>query len=97
MVKYIKSDSPPINDHEGGANVESDCEGDLSEVKDEITKTEKEEKTRAVFVTGSFSAYVRFSSIPVPAREIMDSQLEISILLPLHRRDLIRSPQIARF
>jgi len=62
VVKYLDSKSrhPLTNDLEGDLNIESDCEGDLPEVKDETPKTkeEREEQSRAVLLTGSFSAYV---------------------------------------
>ena len=59
MVKYVKGRNTRINDVEGGLNLESDCEDDSTEVGLETpdAKEEKEE-TRAVLITGSFSAYV---------------------------------------
>ena len=61
MVKYLGRDTL-INDLEGDLNVESDCEGDLMGVEPETVKIkeEEEEESRAVLITGSFSAYVRF-------------------------------------
>ena len=59
MVKYLKGKNAPINDIEGDLNVESDCEGDSTEVGTETQKLKEEKKeTRAVLITGSFSAYV---------------------------------------
>ena len=61
-MKYLKGQNAMINDLEGDLNVESDCEGDSMGVGLETLtiKEEKEEETRAVLITGSFSAYVRF-------------------------------------
>ena len=62
MVKYLKGRNAPMNDLEGGVNVDSDCEGDLAGAGDGASNEEQnEEETRAVLITGSFSAYVRFS------------------------------------
>ena len=59
MVKYLKGKNAPINDIEGDLNVESDCEGDSTGVVAETQKLKEEKKeTRAVLITGSFSAYV---------------------------------------
>ena len=58
MVKYVKGQSPLISDLEGDVNVESDCDGDTPEGENELANTKEE--TRAVLITGSFSAYVRF-------------------------------------
>ena len=61
MVKYLKSRNTLINDLEGDLNVESDCEGDSTEVGLEtLTMDGKEDETRAVLITGSFSACVHF-------------------------------------
>ena len=57
MVKYLKGRKPPTKDLDGGINVESDCESDSTGVGDGMLEGEKEE-TRAVLITGSFSAYV---------------------------------------
>ena len=65
MVKYIKGQNVTTNDLEGDLNVESDCETDPMGVGLEtLTIEEKEEETRAVLITGSFSACVRFLSSP---------------------------------
>lgn len=59
MVRYVKGQSPPIEDLEGDANVESDCDGELPETGAELSSTEgTEEETCAVLITGSFAAYV---------------------------------------
>ena len=61
MVKYLKDRNTLINDLEGDPNVESDCEGDLTEVGLEtLTMEGKEDETRAVLITGSFSVRVHF-------------------------------------
>ena len=62
MVKYLKGRNILVSDLEGGVNIESDCEGDSQEVKQETSKdgVETEEWTRAVLTAGSFSVY-RFS------------------------------------
>ena len=65
VVKYLKGPNAPINDLEGDANVESDCEGDSTGVGDETLKKEQEEESRAVLLGGSFSAYERFLA-PLP-------------------------------
>jgi hypothetical protein len=60
-VKYLKGQNATINDLEGDLNLESDCEGDSIGVGLEtLTMEEKEGETRAVLITGSFSAYVQF-------------------------------------
>ena len=60
MVKYLRGRNYVINDLEGGSNIESDCEGDSTGVGSETTEAKegKEEETRAVLITGSFSAWV---------------------------------------
>ncbi|KAF9643633.1 hypothetical protein BDM02DRAFT_1403367 [Thelephora ganbajun] len=62
LVRYLKGQNPLMNDLEGDIDVESDCEGDSPGANSEIPKAdEKEDRTRAVLITGSFSAYVHFS------------------------------------
>ena len=58
MVKYLKGRNIVINDLEGGSNVESDCEGDGTGIEPETVemKEGEEDNTRAVLITGSFSA-----------------------------------------
>jgi len=61
VVKYPKGQNVTINDIEGDLNVESDCECDTMGTGPATqTKEEKKEETRAVLVTGSFPACVRF-------------------------------------
>ena len=62
MVKYLKGQNTLISDLKGDLKLESDCEGDPTGVGLEIPgmEEEREEETRAVLITGSFSAYVRF-------------------------------------
>ena len=62
MVECFKGRNTLISDVKGDLNLESDCEGDLTGVGLEAPGMEEEEKeeTRAVLITGSFSAYVRF-------------------------------------
>jgi hypothetical protein len=59
VVKYLKGQNNPVSDLEGDVNIESDCEegppGDKKGIQK--AKEEKGEETRAVFITGSFSAY----------------------------------------
>ena len=62
MVKYFKGQNPPVDDLEGDAIIESDCEGDSAETE---TEPSEEERTRAFLTTGSFSAYASFSIIPL--------------------------------
>ncbi|KAF9645692.1 hypothetical protein BDM02DRAFT_471820 [Thelephora ganbajun] len=57
LVKYLKGRNPLMHNLEGDVNVESDCEGDSPEVKNDLKTEEKEDQTRAVLVTGSFSAW----------------------------------------
>ena len=57
MVKYLKGRKAATNDLEGDINIESDCESDSTGVGDGMLEEEKE--SRAVLITGSFSAYVR--------------------------------------
>ena len=61
VVKYVKGGNPPISDLEGDANVESDCDGHISGVNGELPDAKEKKETRAVLITGSFSAYVRFN------------------------------------
>jgi hypothetical protein len=62
VVKYLKGGNTLMNDLEGAVNVESDCEGDSTGTSDGTPKMkeEKGQQTRAVLITGSFSAYVHF-------------------------------------
>lgn len=54
MVKYVKGRDPLIKDLEGYVNVESDCD-EYMVLPDAM---EGKGETRAVLITGSFSAYV---------------------------------------
>ena len=60
MVKYFRDRNPFAGDSEGDVNVESDCEGDLSEVASDFPGVDwgEEAMPRAVLTVGSFSAYV---------------------------------------
>ena len=73
-MKYLKGRHVTINDLEGGVNVESDCECDSmgAELEAQTTEEKKEEprETRAILVTGSFSACVR--SLPSHSAEESD-------------------------
>lgn len=62
MVKYLKGKNTPVNDLEGDVNIESDCEEGSPEVRKGKLKAKDEtgEETRAVLITGSFSAYAFF-------------------------------------
>ena len=62
-MKYLKGQDAPINDLEGGINVESDCEDDSTGVGDGALKKEREEESHAVLTAGSFSAYVYLFSL----------------------------------
>jgi hypothetical protein len=67
VVKYFNSQTPlPTNNPDGDVNTESDYDGDSHRVQGESTKIgeEWEERTHAVFTTGSFSAYVY---LPIPS------------------------------
>lgn len=71
MVKYVKGRDTLITDLEGDINVESDCDEDTPGTKDIRSPNvgeEREEETRAVLITGSFSAYVQIA-IPSLFRE----------------------------
>jgi len=57
LVKYLKGRNPPINDLEGAVNIDSDCEDDTTGTSDETLKEKDEEESRAVLITGSFSAW----------------------------------------
>jgi len=71
VAKYPKGQNVTINDLEGDLNVESDCECDSIGAGPETQmKEEKKEETRAVLVTGSFSACVPF--LPSPSVEKND-------------------------
>lgn len=60
VVKYIKCQDL-ISDVEGGVNVDSDCDEDMLEVKDELPKMKEkgEEEARAMLMIGSLSTYVQ--------------------------------------
>ena len=60
MVKYLKGRNTMIRSLKGDLNLESDYEGDSTEAGLETPKMreEEEEETRAVLITGSFSACV---------------------------------------
>ena len=59
MVKYLKGRKATTNDLEGDINIESDCENDSTGAGDGMLEEEEEkEESRAVLITGSFSAYV---------------------------------------
>ena len=61
MVKYLKGRNVPMNDLEGGVNVDSDCEGDLTGTGGGTLNEEQNgEETRAGLIAGSFSACVCF-------------------------------------
>lgn len=59
MVKYHKSQSTPIDNLEGHVDVESDCDGDPPEAREEdpTMREENHEQGRAILLVGSFSAY----------------------------------------
>ena len=63
MVKYLSGQNISVCDLEGGVNVESDCEVSSPGARGGTVKTtiDKEGKTRAVLITGSFAAYVKFN------------------------------------
>ena len=56
MVKYLEGRDTLVNDLEGGINVDSDCERDSTGIDGGGSR----EEGRAVLITGSFSACVRF-------------------------------------
>ena len=61
VVKYLKGRNALINELEGNINVDSDCESDPTGGwgwGEPLGEEQDEEETRAVLVTGSFSAYV---------------------------------------
>ena len=60
MVKYLKGRDTLVSDLKGDLNLESDYEGDLTGAGLETPemKEGEEEETRAVLITGSFSACV---------------------------------------
>ena len=64
MVQYLKGGSIIVNDLEGGVNIDSDCEDNSMGTLDGKSKEEKDEESRAVLITGSFSAYVHFLAHP---------------------------------
>ena len=66
VVKHLKGLNHPMNDLGGDVNIESDCEGDTPEPRDDLLNTNGEtgEEVRAVLIAGSFSAYVSF---PIPS------------------------------
>ena len=61
VVKYVKGGSVPVNDLEGYINVESDCEDHSMGI---WGRKSKEIESRAVLITGSFSAYVSLPPHP---------------------------------
>ena len=58
VVKHLNNRRTPTKDLEEYANVDSDCEGESTEAGDGTLKGAENEETRAVLITGSFSAYV---------------------------------------
>ena len=99
MVKYFRDRNPFAGDS-GDFSVESDCEGDSSDVADGILGVPEGGETalpRAVLTVGSFLAY-EYSRPSILSTWLKQQipQVEISIFLLLHRRDLVRSPQISR-
>ena len=93
MVTYVEGRNhlaSDLYDH-----VESDCDGDLLEVN-RVSNIEGGEETRAVLTIGSFSACVHFFSRPFLERSDEFDQLEVFVLLSLHRQDPVRSPKIPR-
>ena len=96
MVKYRRDRDPVVGDPLGDVGVESDCEGRPSKVPDGVPGVPKGGETalpRAVLTVGSFSAYEYFRpSILSTWLKQLIPQVEISILLLLHKRDLVRSP-----
>ena len=68
MVKCLRDRDPLAGDPEGDVNVESDYEGDLSEVTNELPGVEKDGEAlhRAILTFGSFSAYV-YSHFYIPS------------------------------
>jgi len=60
VIKYLKGRNTLISDLKGNLSLESDYEGDPTGVGVETPKMKKEEEeeTRAVLITGSFSACV---------------------------------------
>ena len=61
MVKSLKGRSTVIKDPKGNLNIESDCEGGSTGAELETSEAGGgEDETRAVLITGSFSAYVGF-------------------------------------
>ena len=98
MVKYLKGQNTPVSDLEGNVNIESDCEGGSSDVTERKQKAKEEngEETHAVLITGSFSAYALFYPASFSVEMTGIPQLEISLLLPLHRRNPVCTPKITR-
>jgi hypothetical protein len=66
VAKYLKGKNTPVADLEGDVNIESDCEEGLPGIKKGTQKVKEEEgeETRAVFITGSFSAYAFLCTAP---------------------------------
>ena len=62
VVKHFIGRNTFTSDLDGDVSVDSDCEGDLQGLGEENqrAKEENEEPVRALFITGSFSAYVAF-------------------------------------
>ena len=56
MTKYLKGREVLTNDPEDGVDLDSDCEGDLTEAGDGTLEEKTEEEPRAVLIAGSFSA-----------------------------------------
>ena len=66
MVKRLKGRNGLTSDVEEYVNVESDCEdeGGSTGADEGTLKEDENEETRAVLITGSFSAYVRLLVYP---------------------------------
>ena len=96
MLKYRRDRDPVVGDPEGGSGAESDCEGDSSDVADGVSgalEGEEPALPHAVLTIGSPSAYEYFHpSISWTWLKQRIPQVEISVFLLLHKRDLVRSP-----
>jgi len=67
VVKYVKGGSVPVNDLEGDVNLDSDCEGHSMGIGGGDLRNGEE--SRAVLITGSFSACVCFLALSAHREE----------------------------
>lgn len=93
-MKYLKGQNALVQHLEGDDNLDSDCDDDPTVTSNGTSKEEQGEEEERAVLARSFSACVHFLASSLRRGEQRVLQLEISLLLSLHRCDLVRPPQI---